>query len=241
MCEDYFQTFPVTVGKQFFKGPFLDSKFGVKSCCPVSVLHWTWKTWIRMKEKFRWSANLFLIVNSFLFFFSGPYEYTRWSKETHLWILPQDFYEEKYFEKPSETSHRFFFIGLFRPFSRLFPNPIRWGTEFSNRICYNVIQYIILQTYLWASNLQTQNSLVGGGGGTPVHPQNVGFQNVRFQNVWFQNVQFQNVMFIERQVYKTSGLQNVRFQNVWFQNVQFKNFIYLLNKRDRNCQVCIAI
>ncbi len=44
-----------------------------------------------------------------------------------------------------------------------------------------------------------------------------------------------------RQVYKTSGLQNVRFQNVWFQNVQFLNFIYLINKKYRNCQVCIAI
>ncbi len=45
----------------------------------------------------------------------------------------------------------------------------------------------------------------------------------------------------KRQVYKTSGLQNVRFQNVWFQNVQFLNLIYLLNKKYRNCQVCIPI
>ncbi len=45
----------------------------------------------------------------------------------------------------------------------------------------------------------------------------------------------------KRQVYKTSGLQNVRFQNVWFQNVEFKIFINLLNKKYRNCQVCIPI
>jgi hypothetical protein len=46
---------------------------------------------------------------------------------------------------------------------------------------------------------------------------------------------------LKRQVYKTSGLQNVRFQNVWFQHVQYLNLIYLLNKKDRNCQVCIPI
>ncbi len=45
----------------------------------------------------------------------------------------------------------------------------------------------------------------------------------------------------KRQVYRTPGLQNVRFQNVCFQNVQFFNFIYLLNKKYRNCQVCIPI
>ncbi len=45
----------------------------------------------------------------------------------------------------------------------------------------------------------------------------------------------------KRQVYKSSGLQNVRFQNVWFQNVKFLNFINLLNKKYRNCQVCILI
>jgi hypothetical protein len=47
----------------------------------------------------------------------------------------------------------------------------------------------------------------------------------------------------KRQVYKTSGLQNIRFQNVWFQNVWFQilNFKYLLNKKYRDCQVCIHI
>ena len=59
----------------------------------------------------------------------------------------------------------------------------------------------------------------------------------------------------KRQVYKTSGLhvrlQTVRFQNVKFQNVHrdksFKtsSFFYLiyyfLNKKYRNCQVCIPI
>ncbi len=45
----------------------------------------------------------------------------------------------------------------------------------------------------------------------------------------------------KRQAYKTSGLQNVRIQNVWFQNVQFFNLIYSLNKKYRNCQVCIPI
>jgi hypothetical protein len=60
--------------------------------------------------------------------------------------------------------------------------------------------------------------------------QNVRFQNNRFQNVWFQNVRLQNVLFTtERQVYKMSGLQNV----------QFLNLLYLLNKKYRNCQVCI--
>jgi hypothetical protein len=27
----------------------------------------------------------------------------------------------------------------------------------------------------------------------------------------------------------------------WFQNVQFLNLVYLLNKKYRNCQICIAI
>jgi hypothetical protein len=70
-----------------------------------------------------------------------------------------------------------------------------------------------------------------------VHPQNVRFQNVRFQNVWFQNVRFQNVRFTKPQVYKTSGFKS----SAWFQNVQFLNLIYLLNKKYRNCQVCIPI
>ena len=56
-----------------------------------------------------------------------------------------------------------------------------------------------------------------------------------------RQVSKRDVSFTKRQVYKTSDLQNVRFPNVWFQNVQFLNFIYLLNKKYRNCQVCIAI
>ncbi len=40
----------------------------------------------------------------------------------------------------------------------------------------------------------------------------------------------------KRQAYKTSGLQNIRFQNV-----QFLNLIYLLNKKFRNCHICIPI
>jgi hypothetical protein len=70
-----------------------------------------------------------------------------------------------------------------------------------------------------------------------VHPQNVSFQNVRFQNVWFQNVRFKNVRFTKRQVYKTSGLQMSGFKTSGFKTSN----LYLLNKKYRNCQVCISI
>jgi hypothetical protein len=46
---------------------------------------------------------------------------------------------------------------------------------------------------------------------------------------------------------KTSCLQNVRFKKMsgfktsGLQNVQFLNLLYLLNKKYRNCQVCIPI
>ncbi len=55
-------------------------------------------------------------------------------------------------------------------------------------------------------------------------------QNVRFQNVWFQNVRFQNFRFTKRQVSKHL-----------VSKIQFLYLIYLLNKKYRKCQVCIAI
>ncbi len=142
MCEDCFLTFTATAGKHFLMRQFLDSQLGLKSCCPLSVMHWTWKTWIPIKEKFR-SAK-FASRLSFLF----PSSFQD-HMDTHAGVKKHicDFCHKTFTKKNTLKNHRrlhtgWFFNWFILSFVSFVSIPI-WSGAFGNHICYNAIQYIV--------------------------------------------------------------------------------------------------